>query len=247
MTHHGFLRVAAAVARLARRRLRFQRRAHPRPHGPRRERGRRRAGLPRTVDDRLHLRRPVPADRACNAAPSPPWTALSRRAPMPSRGLAVVGLPLAVDDQLFNCAAVLHRGRVLGVVPKSFIPNYKEFYEGRWFAAAATARSRRDRPGRRNAFPSAPTCSSTRPTSKGWSSASRSARTCGCRCRPARSRRCAGRRCWSTCRPATRSSARPTIAGSWSSTSPAAAWPPMSMPPAASGNRPPTWSSAATA
>jgi NAD+ synthase (glutamine-hydrolysing) len=57
-------------------------------------------------------------------------------------GLAVVGLPLAVDDQLFNCAAVLHRGRVLGVVPKSFIPNYKEFYEGRWFAAAATARSR---------------------------------------------------------------------------------------------------------
>jgi NAD+ synthase (glutamine-hydrolysing) len=57
-------------------------------------------------------------------------------------GVAVVGLPLAVDDQMFNCAAVLHRGRVLGVVPKSFIPNYKEFYEGRWFAAAATARSR---------------------------------------------------------------------------------------------------------
>jgi NAD+ synthase (glutamine-hydrolysing) len=57
-------------------------------------------------------------------------------------GVAVVGLPLALDDQLFNCAAVLHRGRVLGIVPKSFIPNYKEFYEGRWFAAAATARSR---------------------------------------------------------------------------------------------------------
>jgi NAD+ synthase (glutamine-hydrolysing) len=57
-------------------------------------------------------------------------------------GVAVVGLPLAVDDQVFNCAAVLHAGRVLGVVPKSFIPNYKEFYEGRWFASAATARSR---------------------------------------------------------------------------------------------------------
>src|SRR5581483_578992 len=42
-------------------------------------------------------------------------------------GLAVVGLPLVVDDQLFNCAAVLHRGRVLGVIPKSFLPNYKEF------------------------------------------------------------------------------------------------------------------------
>ena len=57
-------------------------------------------------------------------------------------GLAVVGLPLAVDDQVFNCAAVLHRGHIVGVVPKSFIPNYKEFYERRWFAAAATARSR---------------------------------------------------------------------------------------------------------
>ncbi len=57
------------------------------------------------------------------------------------RGLALVGVPVAIDDQLFNCAAVLHRGKVLGVVPKSFIPNYKEFYEGRWFAAAATARS----------------------------------------------------------------------------------------------------------
>lgn len=57
-------------------------------------------------------------------------------------GLSVVGVPLAVDDQLFNCAAIIHRGRVLGVVPKSFIPNYKEFYELRWFAPAATARSK---------------------------------------------------------------------------------------------------------
>jgi NAD+ synthase (glutamine-hydrolysing) len=56
-------------------------------------------------------------------------------------GLAIVGLPVTVDDQVFNCAALLHRGRILGIVPKSFIPNYKEFYEGRWFAAAATARS----------------------------------------------------------------------------------------------------------
>jgi NAD+ synthase (glutamine-hydrolysing) len=57
-------------------------------------------------------------------------------------GLAIVGLPLVVDDQLFNCAVLCHRGRMLGVVPKSFLPNYKEFYERRWFAAAATARSR---------------------------------------------------------------------------------------------------------
>src|SRR5262249_13357044 len=52
-------------------------------------------------------------------------------------GLAVVGLPLVVDDQLFNCAAVLQRGSVLGVVPKSYLPSYGEFYEARWFAPAS--------------------------------------------------------------------------------------------------------------
>jgi NAD+ synthase (glutamine-hydrolysing) len=57
-------------------------------------------------------------------------------------GVAIVGLPLVADDQLFNVAAVLSRGRLLGLVPKSYLPNYKEFYERRWFAPAATARSR---------------------------------------------------------------------------------------------------------
>jgi NAD+ synthase (glutamine-hydrolysing) len=54
-------------------------------------------------------------------------------------GVAVVGLPWLVDDQLFNCAAVVHQGELLGLVPKSYLPNYKEFYEARWFAPAATA------------------------------------------------------------------------------------------------------------
>jgi NAD+ synthase (glutamine-hydrolysing) len=57
-------------------------------------------------------------------------------------GIAMLGLPLVVDDQLFNCAAVLQSGRVLGIVPKSFIPNYKEFYELRWFAPASGANRR---------------------------------------------------------------------------------------------------------
>jgi NAD+ synthase (glutamine-hydrolysing) len=57
------------------------------------------------------------------------------------RGLAIVGLPVVVDDQVFNCAAVLHRGRVLGIVPKSYLPNYKEFYDARYYAAAERARS----------------------------------------------------------------------------------------------------------
>src|SRR5262245_53035571 len=67
---------------------------------------------------------------------------LTRASAAEFTGLAVVGLPLCVDDQVFYCAALLPAGRLLGIVPKSFIPNYKEFYEGRWFAAAATARSK---------------------------------------------------------------------------------------------------------
>ena len=51
-------------------------------------------------------------------------------------GLVVVGLPLAVGNSLYNCAAALADGAVLGIVPKQFLPNYKEFYERRWFRAA---------------------------------------------------------------------------------------------------------------
>src|SRR5574341_1704094 len=49
----------------------------------------------------------------------------------------VVGLPLQIDSLLFNCAAVVHRGRILGVAPKTYLPNYREFYELRQFAPAA--------------------------------------------------------------------------------------------------------------
>src|SRR5207245_9010662 len=49
----------------------------------------------------------------------------------------VVGLPLRVDQRLFNCAAVVQRGQILGVVPKTYLPNYAEFYEARQFNPAA--------------------------------------------------------------------------------------------------------------
>lgn len=54
-------------------------------------------------------------------------------------GVLAVGMPLVVDCQPFNCAVVIHQGRILGVVPKMFPPNYKEFYESRWFRSAAAA------------------------------------------------------------------------------------------------------------
>ena len=48
---------------------------------------------------------------------------------------AVVGLPLRIGAQMFNCAAVISGGEVRGIIPKSSIPNYNEFYEKRWFAS----------------------------------------------------------------------------------------------------------------
>jgi NAD+ synthase (glutamine-hydrolysing) len=54
----------------------------------------------------------------------------------------VVGVPLRIDGKLFNCAAILHRGRLLGVVPKTFLPNYREFYEKRQFTSSVAAISR---------------------------------------------------------------------------------------------------------
>jgi NAD+ synthase (glutamine-hydrolysing) len=49
----------------------------------------------------------------------------------------VVGAPLRHDARVYNCAVVIHRGRVLGVVPKTYLPTYREFYEGRHFASGA--------------------------------------------------------------------------------------------------------------
>ncbi|MDE7548000.1 NAD(+) synthase [Acetobacter fabarum] len=59
----------------------------------------------------------------------------------------VVGAPLAHRNSLYNCAVVLHRGHILGVVPKSYLPNYREFYEKRHFAPGAAVRGQTMRLG----------------------------------------------------------------------------------------------------
>ncbi|HKP75547.1 MAG TPA: NAD(+) synthase, partial [Longimicrobiaceae bacterium] len=51
----------------------------------------------------------------------------------------LVGAPLHFEGKLFNCAVVIHRGRVLGIVPKSYLPNYREFYEKRQFTSGRMA------------------------------------------------------------------------------------------------------------
>lgn len=60
------------------------------------------------------------------------------------RPVLVVGAPLASGNRVFNCAVVIHGGRVLGVAPKSYLPTYREFYEARWFAAGATRSASED-------------------------------------------------------------------------------------------------------
>lgn len=55
--------------------------------------------------------------------------------------VVVLGLPVSVDQKIFNCAVVVNSGRILGVIPKTFLPSYREFYEDRWFTPAGDARS----------------------------------------------------------------------------------------------------------
>jgi len=55
--------------------------------------------------------------------------------------VAIIGMPLLIDNQLFNCGVAIQKGRILGAVPKTYIPNYKEFYEERWFAGGAKSLS----------------------------------------------------------------------------------------------------------
>lgn len=56
------------------------------------------------------------------------------------RSVIVIGAPLRLAGQLYNCACVIKSGKLLGIVPKTFIPNYSEFYEKRWFSSAAQLR-----------------------------------------------------------------------------------------------------------
>lgn len=50
--------------------------------------------------------------------------------------ISILGMPIKQDNQLFNCAVVIQKGKILGIVPKTYIPNYQEFYEARWFSSS---------------------------------------------------------------------------------------------------------------
>ncbi|MDE5868838.1 MAG: NAD(+) synthase, partial [Muribaculaceae bacterium] len=46
----------------------------------------------------------------------------------------IVGAPIIYNNSIFNCAVVISNGKIRGIVPKTYLPNYNEFYEKRWFA-----------------------------------------------------------------------------------------------------------------
>lgn len=54
--------------------------------------------------------------------------------------ISIIGLPVSVNGILLNCAAVIQHGCILGIIPKTYLPNYNEFYEKRWFASAQDLR-----------------------------------------------------------------------------------------------------------
>ncbi len=56
--------------------------------------------------------------------------------------ISIIGAPIVCDNQLFNCAVVIQKSEILGIVPKTYIPNYGEFYEKRWFSTSNTLTSR---------------------------------------------------------------------------------------------------------
>ncbi|MGH2860104.1 MAG: NAD(+) synthase [Solirubrobacteraceae bacterium] len=131
---HGYVRVAAAVPRVrigdpaynAERSLGLARQAHERDAAlivfPE-------LGLTAyTSDDLFHQ------DALLEAALA--GIEVVRRASEPLTPVIVVGAPLRTEQGVYNAAVVIHRGRVLGAVPKSYLPEYREFYEKRQFRAA---------------------------------------------------------------------------------------------------------------
>ena len=157
----------------------------------------------------------------------------------------VVGAPLRAEYGVFNAAVVIHRGRVLGVVPKSYLPEYREYYEKRQFRAARDLVGDRIRVG-----------SSAVPFGTDLLFASRDlppfifhVEICEDLWAPiARSRtpRSPARPCSPTFRTATSRSARPASAASCARRSPPGRSPATCTPPPAWASPRPTWPGTAT-
>ena len=67
--------------------------------------------------------------------------ALARLLEIPRPIVSIVGMPIYYKNNLYNCAVVIANGKIQGIVPKSYIPNYSEFYESRWFTEGRDIRN----------------------------------------------------------------------------------------------------------
>ena len=90
--------------------------------------------------------------------------------------ISIIGMPVVMNSTLLNSAVVFQKGKILGIVPKTYLPNYKEFYEQRWFTSALPMYASADK-----MYRSAPTCFSTL---RKLALALKSAKTCGPPFRP---------------------------------------------------------------
>ena len=59
----------------------------------------------------------------------------------PYKGIVAIGAPLEIDSVLYNCAFVIQQDKILGIVPKFYLPNTGEFYEKRWFQSGLDRKS----------------------------------------------------------------------------------------------------------
>ena len=87
----------------------------------------------------------------------------SSKRPKQLQPVFIVGAPVRRNDRLYNCGVVISRGRILGVTPKSFLPNYREYYENRWFAPGIDIDGPRGRRSPGRPCRSAPISCSRRP------------------------------------------------------------------------------------
>lgn len=157
-------------------------------------------------------------------------------------GLFFVGLPLAVQGKLYNTAAVFSDGKLLGLVPKTCIPNYGEFYEARHFAKAPESCRFIDWEGRKVPFGTDVLfCCRDMP---GLLTAAEICEDVWAADPPSVRHALHGRQSLSICRPATRSQGRKITGGSFCASSPDGWYAAMSMPAPGKGSRPRIWYSA---
>jgi NAD+ synthase (glutamine-hydrolysing) len=160
----------------------------------------------------------------------------------------VIGAPLRYLHRIYNTAVVIHRGRVLGVAPKSYLPTYREFYELRQMAAGDGICDEicfgRKTP--RVRAPIGPDLLFTASDLPGFRFLLRSAKTCGSPSRPALTPPWRAPLCWPTYREAPPPSVEPKTDACWLDRHRCAAPPHTSTRPRAKASRQPTWHGMAT-